>query len=297
MPDDRLDELVTEARIAGADYGTRSTLDLVRLMNQGDAGVPAAVGTAADSIAAVVDAVVERVARGGRLVYAGAGTSGRLAALDAIDCAATFSSDRVVSIVAGAGAADPLEQEAAEDDATAGERDVRDAGVSVADVLVGVSASGRTPYVLGAVRAASAAGALTACVVCAPASELARVADHAIEVIVGPEFVAGSTRLKAGTAQKLVLNTISTVAMVRLGKTYDDLMVDVAPTNEKLRARARRAVLQATGAPPDAVDAAFAAAAENPKVAIVSLLAGIDAETARTRLDDARGNIRVALGE
>jgi N-acetylmuramic acid 6-phosphate etherase len=115
--------------------------------------------------------------------------------------------------------------------------------------------------------------------------------------VVGPEFVAGSTRLKAGTAQKLVLNTISTVAMIKLGKTYDDLMVDVAPTNEKLRARARRAVLQATGAPPDAVDAAFAAAAENPKIAIVSLLAGIDAETARTRLDDARGNIRVALGE
>jgi N-acetylmuramic acid 6-phosphate etherase len=297
MPDDRLDELITEARRAGANYETRSTLELVRLMNEADATVAAGVGEAAGAIARVIDRVVERVGAGGRLLYAGAGTSGRLAALDAVECAATFSSDRVVALLAGAGLTDALAQEGAEDDADAGARDVRGAGVSAADVLIGVSASGRTPYVLGAVRAGAASRARTACVVCTAGSELARVVDDAIEVVVGPEFVAGSTRLKAGTAQKLVLNTISTVAMIKLGKTYDDLMVDVAPTNEKLRARARRAVLQATGAPPDAVDAAFAAAAENPKIAIVSLLAGIDAETARTRLDDARGNIRVALGE
>jgi N-acetylmuramic acid 6-phosphate etherase len=297
MSDDRLDELVTEARSAGAEYEARSTLELVRLMNDADATVASAVGAAAAAIARVVDQVVERVGAGGRLVYAGAGTSGRLAALDAVECAATFSSDRVLALLAGAGLPDPLAQEAAEDAADEGARDARDAGISAADILVGVSASGRTPYVLGAVGAAAASGARTGCIVCTSGSELAREVDDAIEVVVGPEFVAGSTRLKAGTAQKLVLNTISTVAMIKLGKTYNDLMVDVAPTNEKLRARARRAVLQATGAAPEAVDAAFAAAEQNPKVAILSLLAGIDAETARTRLDHARGNIRVALGE
>src|SRR5919202_3772444 len=194
MPDARLDELVTEGRQSGADYDSRTTLELVRLMNEADATVPAIVAGVADAVAALVDAVVERVGAGGRLLYAGAGTSGRLEALDAVECAATFSTDRVVALVAGAGLANALAQEAAEDDADAGARDVRGAGVSAADVLIGVSASGRTPYVLGAVRAAAASGARTACVVCAAGSELGRAVDDAIEVVVGPEFVAGSTR-------------------------------------------------------------------------------------------------------
>ena len=161
--------------------------------------------------------------------------------------------------------------------------------------MVGVSASGRTPFVVGALEAAAAAGALTVCVVSVPDSELARIAEHEVSVVVGPEIVAGSTRLKAGTAQKLVLNSISTLSMIRLGKTYGDLMVDVASTNEKLRARARRAVSLATGADDDAVDAALAEAGGDAKVAIVSLLGDADAETARAQLERAGGNIRRAL--
>ncbi len=163
------------------------------------------------------------------------------------------------------------------------------------DVVLGISASGRTPYVIGAVEAAAAAGALTGAVVSAPDSPLAALVDHEIAVVVGPEFLAGSTRLKSGTAQKLVLNTISTVSMVRTGKTFGNLMVDVRATNDKLRARVRRIVELATGAPPDDVEAALEAAGGEAKVAIVSLLAEVDADTARSRLDAADGRIRVAL--
>ena len=227
----------------------------------------------------------------------GAGTSGRLAALDAEECESTFSTEpgQVTAIVAGASLASAAERDAAEDDAEAGADAVRALGTARDDAVVGVSASGRTPFVVGALEAAADAGALTVCVVSVPESELARVAVHEISVVVGPEVVAGSTRLKAGTAQKLVLNSISTLSMIRLGKTYGDLMVDVASTNEKLRARARRAVSLATGAGDDAVDAALAAAGGDAKVAIVSLLGDIDAETARAQLERAGGNIRRAL--
>jgi N-acetylmuramic acid 6-phosphate etherase len=169
--------------------------------------------------------------------------------------------------------------------------------VTAADAVVGVSASGRTPYTLGALRRAAEAGALTVGVACVRGSELARAAAHAVEVEVGPEVIAGSTRMKAGTAQKLVLNTISTVAMVRLGKTFGNLMVDVQASNEKLRARARRAVALATGSSEDEVDEALEAAGGEVKVAIVALAAGVDAETARARLTEAGGAVRQALGE
>ena len=292
-----LDELVTEARAAtGADHDLRSTGELVELMNRADADVPAAVGAARTEIAAAIDAIVARLARGGRLVYVGAGSSGRIAALDAAECESTFSTESgVVALVAGGLVASPAEQAAAEDDAEAGAREVAELGVGEADAVVGVSASGRTPYVLGALGAAADAAALTVCVVSAPDSELARIADHEIAVVVGPEFLAGSTRLKAGTAQKLVLNTISTVSMIRLGKTYGDLMVDVQATNEKLRERVRRIVRQATGASEDEADRALEAAQGSAKVAIVSLLAGIDADTARARLVEAGGSIRSAV--
>jgi N-acetylmuramic acid 6-phosphate etherase len=298
MAAERLEELVTEGR--SDDAGNRdleSTLELVRRMNDEDSTVADVVGRAAPVLARLVDGVVERLARGGRLVYVGAGTSGRLAALDAEECESTFSAapGQVVALVAGARLSSSADRDAAEDDEGAGARDVRDLGVSNADAIVAFSASGRTPYVLGAAAVAAEAGALTAAVVSAPGSPLAALTDHEIEVVVGAEFVAGSTRLKAGTAQKLVLNTISTVAMIRLGKTYGDLMVDVAGTNEKLRARARATVLQATGASEDAVDAALEAADGSAKVAIVSLLAGIDADTSRTRLNEADGSIRRAL--
>jgi N-acetylmuramic acid 6-phosphate etherase len=220
-------------------------------------------------------------------VYAGAGTSGRLAAGDAAECGPTFSTNQVMAVT--------TEEEAGEDDVAAGASDLAALGVGPTDVVLGVSASGRTPYTLGALERAKEQGALTVALVCAAGSELSRQADHVIEVEAGPEVIAGSTRMKAGTAQKLVLNTISTISMVRLGKTFGNLMVDVQASNDKLRARARRAVAVATAAPEDEVTAAIAAADGDAKVAIVSLLAGVDAQTARLRLSAARGVVREAV--
>jgi N-acetylmuramic acid 6-phosphate etherase len=294
-----LDELTTEAGSEAAkDYDLRSTLELVELMNAEDETVPAAVGALAGVIAAAVDAISDRLQQGGRLIYVGAGSSGRIAALDASECESTFSTPpgKVVALVAGGAGASALEQEAAEDDRDAGATDVDALGPGPDDAVVAVSASGRTPYVLGAIEAASGAGALTACIVSVHDSELARLVEHEIAVVVGPEFLAGSTRLKAGTAQKLVLNMLTTISMIRLGKTFGNLMVDVNATNEKLRARVRRIVRTVTGASPERVDEALAAAGGSAKVAIVSLLAGIDAEQARARLDDADQSIRLALG-
>ena len=293
-----LEKLVTEGRLAqDADYDELSTRELLGLVNREDAIVPAAVAAAGDELAAAIDAIVAKLRGGGRLVYVGAGTSGRLAALDAEECESTFSTapGQVTAIVAGASLGSSAERDAVEDDGEAGADAVRALGIARDDAVVGVSASGRTLFVVGALVAAAAAGALTVCVVSVPDSDLARIAEHEVAVVVGPEIVAGSTRLKAGTAQKLVLNSISTLSMIRLGKTYGDLMVDVASTNEKLRARARRAVSLATGADDDAVDAALAAAEGNAKVAIVSLLGDVDAETARAQLERAGGNIGRAL--
>ena len=293
-----LDKLVTESRLSqDADYDELSTRDLLGLVNREDAIVPTAVAAAGDELATAIDAIVAKLRDGGRLVYVGAGTSGRLAALDADECESTFSSapGQVTAIVAGASLGSAADRDAAEDDAEAGADSVRALGISGDDAVVAVSASGRTPFVVGALQAAAAAGALTVCVVSVPDSELARIAEHEVSVVVGPEVVAGSTRLKAGTAQKLVLNSISTLSMIRLGKTYGDLMVDVASTNEKLRARARRVVSLATGAGDDAVDAALLAAGGDAKVAIVSLLGDVDAETARAQLEQAGGNVRRAV--
>lgn len=296
--DATFDDLVTEAPSPGAsDLDLRSTRELVGLMNHEDATVPTVVAAAGDLIAMVVDAIVERLADGGRLIYVGAGSSGRLAAVDAAECEATFAAEpgQVLALVAGAHLTSALDQEAAEDDAEAGNRELRGLGVSAADAVVGISASGRTPYVLGAAEAARKAGALTVGIVCAPDSELGRLVQHVIPIVVGPEVVAGSTRLKAGTAQKLVLNTISTVSMIRLGRTFGNLMVDVHATNAKLRARAQRIVRLATGATAPEVEGALAEADGNAKVAIVSLLAGLDAESARLQLADANDNVRIAL--
>jgi len=278
---------VTTALTGGADLrdlDLRPTAELVRLINAEDATVAEAVASATAEIAAAIDAIVERLEAGGRLVYTGAGTSGRIAAADAAECGPTFSTDRIAAVT--------TEIEAEEDDH---ELARLDAGAS--DVVLGVSASGRTPYTLGAIERAKHAGALTIGLACLRDSALALAVDLAIEVDVGPEVIAGSTRMKAGTAQKLVLNTISTVAMVKLGKTFGNLMVDVQPSNEKLRARARRAVSIATAAPENEVAEAIAAAGGDAKVAIVSLLAGVDAQTARSRLSAARGVIREAVAD
>ena len=290
--------LVTEA---GGDpqagYETRETLELVELMNEADSTVPGAALKVAPDIAAVVDAVAERLRAGGRLVYVGAGSSGMIAALDASECEATFSVPPgvVFALVAGGAAGAPIAQAEAEDDGESGARDVLAIEVGPADAVLGVSASGSTPYVLGALESARATGAFTACVVATPHSALGRLVEREIAVVVGPEFLAGSTRLKAGTAQKLVLNTISTVSMIRLGKTYGNLMVDVAAANEKLAARVRRIVATASGASQQQVDDALEAADGDARVAIVSLLAGIDASTARHRLDRSGRSIAAAL--
>ena len=291
-----LEGLVTESRREDVDYSVRSTRELVELMNREDASVPAAVGSVAGKLSMAIDAIVERLRGGGRLIYVGAGSSGAIAALDADECEATFSTEpgQVVALVAGTGLTGAA-REAAEDDVLAGAGAVEELGVSDRDAVVGVSASGRTAYVLAALERAGAAGAVTVAVVSAHGSELSPVVDHELAVVVGPEVIAGSTRLKAGTAQKLVLNTISTVAMIRLGKTYGDLMVDVRASNAKLAARARRIVRVATGVSEDEADTALAAADGSAKVAVVALLEEITADEARARLERAGGDIGSAL--
>jgi N-acetylmuramic acid 6-phosphate etherase len=294
------EQLDTEARdAAGADLDLRSTAELVTLMNAGDATVPAAVAGAAPAVAELVDALADRLAGGGRLIYVGAGTSGRLAALDAVECETTFSTPpgQVTALVAGGTGLSAAEQEAAEDDDGAGASELEALGVSEADAVVGVSASGRSPYVRGALEAARPRGALTGCIVCVEGSELAELADLVVCVPVGAEILAGSTRLKAGTAQKLVLNMLSTISMIRLGKTYGNLMVDLDATNDKLRARVRSIVRHATGEPRERVDEALEAAGGDAKVAIVSLLTGLDADAAGARLAAAGGVVRRAVEE
>ena len=273
-----------------ADLDLRSTRDLVRLLNDEDATVSAAVAEAGDALAAAIDAIVERMRRGGRLVYAGAGTSGALAALDAAECGTTFGSPpgEVLAVTA--------EQDADEDDRAAAANALRGLPLRPEDCVVAVSASGATPFVVAALETAREAGALGVAVASARDSRAAALAEHEVAVVVGPEVLAGSTRLKAGTAQKLVLNTISTVTMIRLGRTYGGLMVGVVPANEKLRERARRNVVLASGASEESVDEALKAAAGDARVALVSLLAGVDAEDARSRLEASDGSVRKAAG-
>jgi N-acetylmuramic acid 6-phosphate etherase len=285
---DQLAALVTEARDATRpDLDTLATVDLVRAMNNEDALVPREIGRQAFVIAAVVDALVERMRAGGRLIYVGAGTAGRIGVLDASECPPTFGTDPtlVVGIIAGGETALRNAVEDSEDDRDSALAGVAALDVSPADTVVGISASGRTPFVLAALEEARRRGCLTVAVAANHDSEIGRVADHAIETVVGPEFVAGSTRLKAGTAQKLVLNMLSTIAMVRLGKTFNGVMVHLQATNEKLRARSERMVMEAAGVRADEASDALARADGSVKVAIVMLLAGASAADARAALD------------
>ncbi|WP_435843888.1 N-acetylmuramic acid 6-phosphate etherase [Streptomyces fructofermentans] len=293
-----LDTLTTEAfrpELSGIDR--LPTPEIARLMNGEDAGVPAAVAAQLPSIAAAIDAIAERMAAGGRLVYAGAGTAGRLGVLDASECPPTFNTDPsvVVGLVAGGPSAMTTSVEGAEDSADLAVADLSALKLTAADTVVGVSASGRTPYAIGAVEHARALGALTVGLSCNAGSALAAAADHGIEVVVGPELLTGSTRLKAGTAQKLVLNMISTITMIRLGKTYGNLMVDVRASNEKLRARSRRIVSLATGASDEEVETALAATDGEVKNAILVLLGGLDGPTAARLLEESGGHLRAAL--
>jgi N-acetylmuramic acid 6-phosphate etherase len=273
------------------------TGDILTLMNDEDAAVAAAVRETIPQIARAVDELAGRIARGGRLLLFGAGTSGRLAALDAAEWPPTFGTppDLAQAFIAGGPAALTRAIEGAEDNADLGRDDARSGGVGPDDLALGISASGGAPYVLGALAEARARGALTVGLACRPGSPLETVADIAIVPVVGPEVVTGSSRLKAGTAQKLVLNMLSTATMVRLGKVYGNLMVDVQPTNVKLRARAVRIVCEATGA--DAASAAQAiAAGGHPRIAILMLRLGLDRAAAERQLREA-GSLRAALGE
>jgi N-acetylmuramic acid 6-phosphate etherase len=280
--------------------GTRldrmNALELATVMNAGDRGVAAAVGAHLPEIAAVVDATARALAGGGRLIYVGAGTAGRLGVLDASECPPTFDTDRlqVQGHIAGGPVALVDAVEGAEDDAAAGAALVTELEVGPNDVVVGISASGRTPYAVAAVEAAGRAGATTVGLSCSAHSALGRAAAHPIEVVTGPEVVTGSTRLRAGTAQKLVLNMISTLSMVRIGKTLGNLMVDLRPTNAKLAARAVRIVALATGEP-EHVAAGLLQAAGGVKPAIVTGLTGAAPEVARAELAAAGGRVRDVL--
>ncbi|MGQ5225599.1 N-acetylmuramic acid 6-phosphate etherase [Streptomyces sp. yara] len=294
----QLETLTTEAyRPELADVDRLPTPEIARLMNAEDATVAGAVAEQVPAIAAAIDAVAERMARGGRLVYAGAGTAGRLGVLDASECPPTFNTDpaRVVGLIAGGPDAMVTSVEGAEDSPELAEADLAALGLTPDDTVVGISASGRTPYAVGAVAYARKHGALTVGLSCNRGSALAAAAEHGVEVVVGPEFLTGSTRLKAGTAQKLVLNMISTITMIRLGKTYGNLMVDVRASNEKLRARSRRIVAQVTGADDEAVEHALAATDGEVKNAILVLLGGVDGPTAARLLDESDGHLRAAL--
>ncbi|MGC0331179.1 N-acetylmuramic acid 6-phosphate etherase [Streptomyces sp. SAI-170] len=298
-PEDlHLDTLTTEAfRPELAEIDRLPTLEIARLMNTGDATVPATVAEHLPKIAAAIDAVSHRMATGGRLIYAGAGTAGRLGVLDASECPPTFNTDpaQVIGLIAGGPQAMVTSVEGAEDSKELARADLDALKVSPDDTVIGISASGRTPYAVAAVEHARSLGALTVGLSCNTGSPLAAAAEHGIEVVTGPELITGSTRLKAGTAQKLVLNMISTITMIRLGKTYGNLMVDVRASNEKLRARSRRIVALATGATADEIEAALAATDGEVKDAILTILAGVDGPTAARLLEESGGHLRTAL--
>ncbi|MGN9795488.1 N-acetylmuramic acid 6-phosphate etherase [Streptomyces sp. OZ13] len=294
----QLATLTTEAfRPELADIDRLPTLEIARIMNGEDATVPAAVAAQLPAIAAAIDGTAERMSRGGRLIYAGAGTAGRLGVLDASECPPTFNTDpsEVLGLIAGGPTAMVKAVEGAEDSKELAAADLDGLELTADDTVVGISASGRTPYAIGAVEHARALGALTIGLSCNADSALAAAAEHGIEVVTGPELLTGSTRLKAGTAQKLVLNMISTITMIRLGKTYGNLMVDVRASNDKLRARSRRIVALATGASDEEIEAALEATDGEVKNAILVILGDVDAPTAATLLSRTSGHLRAAL--
>jgi N-acetylmuramic acid 6-phosphate etherase len=291
-------ELTTErVNDASLEIDRLDAIDLVRLMNAEDARVAGAVQAVLPAIAEAVEGIACRLQQGGRLIYVGAGTSGRLGVLDAAECPPTFSTpaDMVIGIIAGGNEALTRAVEEIEDRQESGQQDLKAVSVGPDDTVVGIAASGRTPYVLGALRYARSCGAFTVAVTCNAGSPLAAAAEVAIEPIVGPEVIAGSTRLKAGTATKMVLNMLSTGAMVLLGKTYGNLMVDLRPTNAKLRARTMRIVQRITGLDADEAAHLLSLAGGETKTAMVAGLAAIPVEEARRRLHASGGSVREAI--
>ena len=277
---------------------TMSELEIVTAMNDEDARVPLAIAKKLPEIAQAARWAVEAFEQGGRLFYMGAGTSGRLGVLDAAECPPTFGVDpgMVVGLIAGGEKAFIKAVEGAEDSRELGRQDLESHQLTQKDFVIGIAASGRTPYVLGGLAYAKELGCRTAAIACNPGSAIGKAADLAIEVEVGPEVLTGSTRLKSGTAQKLILNRISTASMVRMGKAYQNLMVDVMQTNEKLHTRAENIVMDATGAERAEARSAIDAAGGSVKCAITMLLANCSAQEAKSRLEAAGGHVRTAIG-
>ncbi|MEQ9847691.1 N-acetylmuramic acid 6-phosphate etherase [Pectobacterium brasiliense] len=293
-----LGTLVSETRNpATMTLDQLSTLEMMHAFNQEDRKVPEAIAQVLPAIAEAVDLATASLQEGGRLIYLGAGTSGRLGVLDASECPPTFGVPHglVIGLIAGGPGALLKAVEGAEDDPALGEADLKALDATAADMVVGLAASGRTPYVIGALRYARDVGCRTAAISCNPHSPIAQEAQVAISPVVGPEALTGSTRLKSGTAQKLVLNMISTGAMVKLGKVYQNLMVDVKATNVKLLDRACRIVVEATGAEREKARQALVQADNEVKPAILMLLANIDVAAARERLKQHNGYLREAL--
>ena len=293
-----LENLLTEQpNPASEAIDARPTDEILRIVNAEDQKVAEAVAGQIPAIARAVDTIVSALQQGGRLFYIGAGTSGRLGVLDAAECPPTFSvpSETVQGIIAGGEAALARATETTEDDPAIGARDLRERGFGPRDVLVGIAASGRTPYVLGAVAEARRIGAATVSITCTPDSELARAVDIPIAPLVGPEIVAGSTRMKAGTATKLVLNMLSTAAFIRLGYVFGNLMVNVQPKNSKLIDRARRIIAQTTGATYDRAGELLETSGGNVRTAIVMGRLGLNREQAEQRLARAGGRISEVL--
>ena len=290
--------LSTETRNPNTMELDRMTpLEIVTVMNREDARVPEAIRPALPNIARCVVWAAQSIESGGRLIYMGAGTSGRLGVLDAAECPPTFgvSPETVVGLIAGGDRAFLKAVEGAEDSRELGEEDLRRLGLTPKDTVVGIAASGRTPYVLGGLHYAGTVGCHTAAISCNPGSPIGKAAQLAIEVVPGPECLTGSTRLKAGTAQKLILNMISTATMVRCGKTYENLMVDVVPSNEKLRVRAENIVMEAASVTRERAQEALRQSHDRVKTAILMLLIGCGPEEAEARLEKTNGHIRQAM--
>ncbi|EZH82535.1 N-acetylmuramic acid 6-phosphate etherase [Aeromonas caviae] len=289
-----LSSMITETRNpASVEIDQLPTLEMLRVINQEDQQVALAVSQLLPEITRAVDAIAAAFGKGGRLVYIGAGTSGRLGILDASECPPTYgvSAEQVVGLIAGGHKAILQAVENAEDDAELGAQDLKNIQFCANDVLVGIAASGRTPYVLGAMAHARAVGATVCSISCNPGSPLAQAADISMVAVVGPEIVTGSSRMKAGTAQKLILNMLSTGAMIRTGKVYGNLMVDVEATNAKLVERQKRIVMEATDCERAVAERALVQADNHCKTAIVMILAGLTADEARTRLQSSNGFI------
>lgn len=293
-----LSKMMTETRNPNTmDLDQMSALEIVTAMNREDRRVPEGIEPELPRIAAVVEAVEAAFRKGGRLFYLGAGTSGRLGVLDASECPPTFGVDpgMVVGLIAGGDRALRFPIEGAEDSRELGRRDLEEHNLTADDVVVGIAASGRTPYVLGALEYARSLGCTTAAIACNKNSAVGLAADIAIEAQVGPEVLTGSTRLKAGTAQKMILNMISTGAMVRIGKAYHNLMVDVVQSNEKLQTRAENIVMEATGVDRAEARTAIDAAGGKVKLAITMILTGKEADQAQQLLEQAGGRVRDAI--